>query len=217
MNVFRKVSKRITPYMRLNGFTLSGKNYCRIDNDIAYCIGFDTPSGLLYVTAYIMPLFIPCENKYYTYGNRLNAIQGINLPILKKNDNDTVIDNWCDTLCKYLDREIFPFFKQVGSLSELLEYVGSHTCTSSSFLACHSIYTWRLNMFAYLYMGKHTEVNLAIAHYRNILCDITFLSDQALRKYSEEIDDVEVLMNRGGEAVREYFLCTISDTKGLLR
>ena len=140
MNIFREVSKRITPYMRSKGFNRSGTSYYRIANDIVCCIGFDTPSELLYVTAYIMPLFIPSDHKYYTYGNRLNAIQSIKLPLLSKNDNETVIDTWCRTLCEQIDSQVVPFFTEIDSPDKLLEYINLHICSSTEYFACHDVY-----------------------------------------------------------------------------
>ena len=213
MSIFRKVSKRIDLYMQSNGFCRTGTTFYRISNNIVYCIGFDTPSELLYVTAYIMPLYMPSEYRYYTYGNRLNAIQSIQLPILNKNDNEMVRETWCHTLCESIDRQVLPFFAAVDTPNKLMQYVDVHPCASNEHLACHNLHIYRLKMYTYLYMGDYDKVLQSIASYRQILSSITFLTSTILQKYGKEIDEVEALIQRGAKSVNEYCLGVISNSK----
>lgn len=217
MNIFREISRSITPHMRSSGFVLSGKSYYRIVNDVAYCIGFDMPGGLLYVTAYIMPLYIPCESKYYTYGNRLNAIQNIKLPVLNKSDDETAINTWCRMLREHIDRHIFPFFEEVGSPQKLMAYVDSHTRALSEYVACHDVYIWRLKLYTYLFTGDYAKASRAIACYRKMLSNVTFLSGLVVRKYSAEIDEVELIIQKEKAIAVEYCSGIISNTKILLQ
>ena len=216
MSIFRKVSKRIDLYMQSNGFCRTETTFYRISNNIVYCIGFDIPSELLYVTAYIMPLYMPSEYRYYTYGNRLNAIQSIQLPILNKNDNEATIDTWCHTLCESIESQVLPFFAEVDTPNKLMQYVNSHACVSTEPLACHNVYICRLKMYTYLYIGDYANAAKTIASYRQMLPNITFLSSTILRKYSEEIDEVESLIQKGAESVDEYCSGVISNSKRIL-
>lgn len=217
MSIFKAVAKRITPYMRANGFILVGRSYYYIVNDIAHCISFDAPGGFLYVTAYIMPLFIPCDSKYYTYGNRLNVIDGVNLPLLSKSEDGVAIDKWCSQLRQHIERKILPFFKCVDSPQKLVDYVNLSQNVPAGYLSCHKVYIWRLKMYTYLYMGKYSDVEHTIAHYRGVLNDVAFLTPIVLKKYIDEADMITLMIQGKQDNVTE--LCTeiISHTKVLLQ
>ena len=118
---------------------------------------------------------------------------------------------------KYFEHKIFPFFQQIDSTKKLLEYVDKHPYISSGYIVCHDIYRWRLKMYGYLYMGEYAKATHAIARYRNALSNVAFLSGQVLRKYSDEIDGIEMLIQGGKEATEEYILNVITDTKRLLK
>ncbi len=216
MNIIKEVFRRITPYMRANGFVPSGKSFCRLANDIAYCISFDAPGGLLYVTAHLMPLYVPCESKYYTYGNRLNAIQKISLPLLNKNDAEAIINTWCLTLCEQIDRHILPFFEDVGSPQKLLAYVDSHSCALNEYIACHDVYIWRLKFYTHLYMGDYDKASSAISCCREVLSNITFLSDLVIQKYRAEIDEIELILQEERAIVEKYCISVICNTKKVM-
>ena len=216
MDFFREVSKRITPFMKEKGFVLSRRNYYYIANSIAFCIAFDIPSGQMYVTAYVMPLYIPCDCTYYTYGNRLNAIHDVNLPTLSRESSETTIDEWCKLLCYGIDRYIVPFFTKVESANKLLEFVDKFIYYPNSYIACHELYIWRLKMFTLLHAHDFINIKHAITRYREELNSISFLSNKVLQKYKEEIDKVESLIQTK-ELVKEFCASVEIDTRKILQ
>ena len=50
MSILQKITKQIYPYMNEQGYTFSKKCFYKIHNDIAYCLEFDMPGGLVYAT-----------------------------------------------------------------------------------------------------------------------------------------------------------------------
>lgn len=50
MEVIRKIVNQISPYMKSYGYKFSQKCFYRIQNDIAYCVQFDVPSGFVYAS-----------------------------------------------------------------------------------------------------------------------------------------------------------------------
>lgn len=213
MNIFREVVKRISPHMKAKGFLLSGKNYCYISNDIAYCLGFDTPSGLLYVTAYVMPLYVPCENRYYTYGNRLNIMQEIALPTLRKDSESGVIDRWCRLLCQYIDDNIIPFYEQINTPNKLVTYVEQAPHLRRERFACPQVYIERLRLFTYLYLHELSKVIAAMGCYRNALEDSAFLADHVRSKYMNEVESVEFLIRDNSGSINDYCNRIINNTR----
>lgn len=211
MNLIHKVTKRISPYMKSRGFGLSGKNYYYISNDIAYCLALDAPGGLLYATAYIMPLYVPCESRYYTYGSRLNELWGIRLPLLQKDDHANMIDGWCDALCQCIEEVIIPFYKQIETPNKLAEYVEHKANRLSGRFVCPNVFIERLMVYTYLYLRNYGRTILALNNYQNLLVNSTFLTDTVRQSYIDEIDTVRSLLE-GNELGISSFCSKISDS-----
>lgn len=216
MNIFREVSKRITPYMKSKGFLLSGKSYYLVKNDIAFCIGFDTPSGLLYVTAYVMPLYVPCQMKYYTYGNRLNMIRDIQLPLLRKDDNSVAIDKWCSLLCEQISKKVLPYFEQVSTPESFMEFVKQSPQYSDAMFRCPEVYIARLQMYTCLYNSQFKEIDYVIGWYQQLLEESSFLTDGARAAFMDEIDKVRMQIQNGEGSAKEYSQQIIALTHNII-
>lgn len=215
MNIYREIGKRITPFMHENGFVSVGRNYYYLANNIAFCISFDMPSGQMYATAYIMPLYIPCVSRYYTYGNRLNYIHDVRLPLLSKESDKKTIDEWCNLLCHSIDKKILPLFQSLKSIKELLKLWDGYSYSATSYFACHEMYIWRLKMFSFLYIGDFANLEDAITHYREVLSSVSFLSAHVIESYTEEINVVESLIH-SNEQTTQFFATIESNTRGIL-
>lgn len=209
MSTIRKVANRIAPYMKAKGFELSGKNYYYISNDIAYCLALDQPGGLIYVTAYIMPLYVPCEYRYYTYGSRLNNIHGIVLSPLHKDANPNAIDEWCEMLCRSMDQIIIPFYQQIGTPRQLVEYIDGKMGNSTFLCMCPNVFLERLKMYTYLLLRDFAKTNTAMNSYRNLLTNCTFLTDAVCKEYLCEIETIRLLLH-GNDQDISNFCCEIS-------
>ena len=70
------------------------------------------PSGLVYATFFVMPLYIPAQNRYYTYGNRFHALRRSILLPLSKDASDDELTVWCEQLRKDLGKFVFPFLQR---------------------------------------------------------------------------------------------------------
>ena len=211
MNIFREVKKRIMPYMKEKGFRLSGTTYLFTNNDIAYCIGFDTPGGLLYATQYVMPLYIPSGNRYYTYGNRLNPSK--RLPILSKDADDKYIDHWCDMFCKCMEFEVLPFFRKITTPEKLVNYV---TDANSPNFFCPPVFIERLKVFTYLYLQKTEDLIQSVQEYRRLLDEGSFLTNSSMQTYLEEVNMIERLLTDNDVDITAYCLGIIHNTKQIL-
>lgn len=216
MSIVRKVANRISSYMKSKGFEFSGKNYYYIANNIAYCLAFDLPGGLLYVTAYIMPLYVPCENRYYTYGSRLNNIYGIALPPLHKDANPDAIDKWCEMLCQSIDQMVIPLYQQIGTPRKLVEYIEGKTGNSSFFCMCPNVFLERLKMYTYLFLRDCVKANTAMNSYSNLLFNCTFLTEVACKKYLCEIETIRLLLQRNEQDISNFCCDVTRNTKKVL-
>ncbi len=215
MSLFHEIVKRINPYMQGKGFLLSRKNYYYIAADIAYCISFDAPGRMLYVTEYVMPLYIPCQSRYYTYGNRLNALQGVFLPTLQQ-DAINSIDEWCDILCQCIEKKIVPFYTQIGTPIRLIEQIEQKTRLVSTFFFCPEIDIERLKAYTYLYLRDQSKMEHAVKNYRNLLMASTFLADTARQKHLEEADSLSSLSKADEREVADFISNTITIMRKVL-
>ena len=114
MSFLQDVMRRISPALKQRGFTKNSRIFRIIKNDVAYCVGFDAPSGILY---------IPSDTVNYTYGNRMDVIQNIELPILTKDSDSKSFDQWFSAFVRSIDEIVMPFFEGVHTPQLLVRYI----------------------------------------------------------------------------------------------
>lgn len=211
MTVIQKIATLIRPYMKENGYKFSKKCYYKIQNDIAFCIQFDMPGGLIYATFFVMPLFIPCQNRYYTYGNRINSLHHSQLSPLSKLASDDEIGKWCGSLCDQLEKIVFPFFGEISTPIQLLNAVEQKRYLAGPFFSCPAIYISRLKLFGYLHTEEFEKLSLTIKKYPQVLRGSTFLTKTACNLYLEELELVHHLMKEGVQESRSFCSNTIKN------
>ena len=216
MRILSKVLKNISPFMKANGFLRSGNSFYYIANDIAYCIALDMPGGSLYVTACVMPLYMPCDCKYYTYGNRLNNHLGYVLPLLKADADREMICDWCNALCQCIQLEVLPFYEQIETPKALARYVEHMSDLNSSFFFCPQVFVERLKMYTYLYLRDYDKTNIAIKRYHDLLISNTFMSSMTQQKFLEECREIQDLVRRNRQDVSTFFRNVLSATQRVL-
>ena len=217
MAISGEIRKRIALFMKSRGFSRSGQNrYYYVANNIAFCVAFETPTGLTYVTAYVMPLYIPCEFRYLTYGNRLNHIKDIKLPLLYKDSDEDTIDAWCNLLCHSIDQYIIPFFKKIETADKLLVFSDNYRFSPESYIVCNKLEILRLRMFTFLYVGDLANTASVITHYREVLSSTSYLADRVIQMLNEEINMVVSLMQTP-ELRDEFFAQTTNNMRKMIQ
>lgn len=189
MGIIQKISSQIRPYMKEKGYTYSKKCYYSVLNNIAFCVQFDAPGGLVYATFFIMPLYIPSQHRYYTYGNRINTLPSSKLPLLSKSAPDEEITKWCTSLCAELDTRVFPFFQKITTTKQLVS-----TLESNPYFSCPAVFVARLKLFTYLYTENLEKLSNVIQEFPKILKESTFLAKSVCDRYYEEVTQVESLL-----------------------
>lgn len=202
MTATQKITNCIRPYMKNHDYQFSKKCFYRIQNDIACCVQFDMPSNLIYATFFVMPLYIPCEHRYYTYGNRISA-----LPLLPRDASDEKIEKWCEALCGELENKIFPFFQRAATPEQLVDAV-----EEKRYLLCPAVYISRLKLFSYLYMEDFAKLLLVLDEYPHVLRNNTFLTESVRGNYMQEAQNVRQLIQKGKQECRAFCTETIEST-----
>jgi len=199
--------------MKSKGFSFSRNNYYYINNDIAYCVAFEIPCALLYVTAYIMPLYIPSECIYYTYGNRLNVLKGIELPLLRRDSDEKEIDEWCAKFFRCMEDYVIPFYKKIDTPNRLLESFEKKSGYLQADFSCPEVFSARLMMYTWLYLGDTLQAKLATKRFYEILEANTLLTNRVRQKYLDEVVLIRSLNQKGESAVQGFCLRNIANTK----
>lgn len=212
MSIRNKIASQIRPYMDEHGYTFSKKHFYKIHNDIAYCLDFDVPGGLVYATFFVIPLYIPTQNRYYTYGNRVSSLRRSKLLPLSKNASDDELTAWCELLREDLEKFVFPFFQEIATPSKLVNVIEKKKYSAAQFFACSPVQISRLQLFSYLYTENFEKLCLFTKKYPLIIQESAYLAEAVRNSYLEENAALVQLAQNDIQNVRAYCSKTIEET-----
>lgn len=199
--MIKQLTHTLVPFFKSKGYSCLNKCFFKIDNDFSYCVEFDMPGNLLYVTYYILPLYIPSDNRYYTYGHRLNVnTYTTNIAFIKETSNDG-ISAWNNAFIFNFEQVILPFFNSIATVDELLRKLQDRSVCANTFM-CPEVDLCRLEFFTMAYTNCGGP-NLPTDKYRKALRECAHLSDKVLEKYSQEIDQVLMAVSNDNNAFFE--------------
>lgn len=207
MTVYSIIFKKIQGFMRLNGFNCRKGCFYKIDRDIAFCVELENPSGLVYVNCYVIPLYIPTEYRYFTYGTRVNMI----LPIVKIESND--VDLWCNQLIQLLSNSIFPSFEKITSPGAFFEQVSTGQLLKPHNCHISKVHVQRLQLFTALYEQHYTDISSICDKNTSVLMEMTSITPGVKKMYLEEIQCVRNLLTISGEEQKKHIAHIINKTK----
>ena len=219
MSLTQEVKKRIGSYMKERGFKVRNRTYYYILNDVAYCITFEQPAGLMYTWAHINPLYIPGDFVTLTYGNRLNSISDVRLPLLKKGVSPSDIDQWCASFFRCMDDTILPFFKMVDTPAKLVSYYLNLPASGAAngIISCPPVWGERLKVYTYLYMRDFQKMATAIDAYQCALDNCSFLHAALQQKLLEESEGFRQLLAYTEKEAKHYCEQIINRTTPLFQ
>lgn len=73
MTFCERIRENAQSFMRANGFAFKKGIFYRIENDMAFCVNLEMPTGTVYSNCFVLPLYVPTEFCYMTYGTRLTV------------------------------------------------------------------------------------------------------------------------------------------------
>ena len=141
MNI-KMMIKRITPFFEMNQFNKKGYLFYYIKDKTAYCVEFES-LNLIYCRYYILPLYIPTENRYYTYGNRMESFTKHKITPLDPSADDEAYQKWICSVQKALQLKIFPFFNKVSSADDLISVLAEEKLFKT-FFCCSEYHYYKL-------------------------------------------------------------------------
>jgi hypothetical protein len=207
MTVCNNIIKNIQGFMKVNGFNKIKRCFYRIDGDIAFCVELEVPSGLVYVNCYIIPLYVPAEYRYYTYGTRF----AIKLPTIEISDNNICL--FSDPIVCQLSDSIFPLFKEIATPGVFLEQVRKRQLFGPNNCHISDVQVRRLQLFTALYEGKYANISSICTRYESALTRTTGITLGIKNKHFEEIQCVKSFVAMGEGEIKRYIKSTVDETK----
>lgn len=207
--VIKVALKTIEPYMYENGFKKRNRLFYKIQNDLAYCIEFERPSGLVYVCYYVMPLYIPHANRCYTYGKRL---------VLKENNatlsltNDSTVEEvtkWAKQLFIHIKNTVFPLFEEFNTPEQ---FANNIAFSKQSTFLCTDIDILRLRFFTYAFLGDIKNASSIKSEYLEVVNKTQFLTDVVKERLLNEISTIDTLFSKEACSRVTWFKNTITET-----
>lgn len=209
-SVMQEVNKALTPMLRELGFQKKGKHFIRLTEDFAFCVGAECPGSGVYPVFYVIPLFIPTEYPYLTYGNRLNALfPNVKSLVLGKNATEQDINDLAVMVAALVKSDILPFFESVAKPEQMERFLEGEASERTRWLYCPPYEILRLRLYISLKRNQREQVEILLTKYReSILQDAPF-TESVKQMRLEEAARVERLLHEDVEKIDQF----LSDTR----
>ncbi len=235
----KKIVPAFAPFFKEHGYKKKGNTFFKIENDIAFCILFQRPTSFVYVHYYILPLYIPTDYHYLTYGDRLESHSVYPVPSydISEEDNDSLsimrrikdslpgvmwnepkkmdFTEWMEQVQKCLAEDIFPFFESVNSPEKLLRFLREDVREKQKYMPClgDEYQNSRLAAFTCAHMSDSKSAAEYVARAQKHLIN----SSDGIVGYVTKLwlDELSVLMQKieASQETREaFFRETIAHT-----
>lgn len=216
MRMIAKVNALILEFMKSNNFRKCGNLYFNIKNDISFCINLEQPTGLVYCTFSVMPLYMPAQVRYFTYGNRLNSFSPHPVPTLKKEASDFAVSNWSLQLRSALQETVFPFFDSISDASSLNEFLQDDLQNIRKYFFCAEIDIYRLNLYTNLALNRNNILLEMLSDSSGVLERSPHIQGEIKRKYVEEFSNMYHIVTTHGFDSCQFIKNTIQYTQKAL-
>ena len=194
--------------MKDKGYKRKGKLFYKIEHSMAFCIEFEIPSQLLYVAFYVLPLYIPHENRNLTYGIR-QQFNGVK--IRRNAQGKQIADDvcWHEEFLDYADTYIFPWFDRIRNCGDLIAAMENQGKKKTD---CSDIHMLKLQYFTFAFCGEYEKALQIAPKYRKLIQTTTWLTDTVKKMLYNELDTVCDLLEGDHEAIVAWFEQTIKNS-----
>ncbi len=203
---FRILSKLVEP----KGFTVTQCRLVKIKNDLAFVISLECPSGLIYPTVYILPLYVPSQYHYLSYGCRLNYLPNSGVMPLRRDSGPEETEEWIMQVFAVLERFIFPFWDSLSSVSNLRDYFTSHD--DISLFQCDRVQKKRLHIYTCIYLQDRDAALHQIDQLLNAAGTVTYFTDSSKAALRSEMISLQTLLQGDPETLDPFIASTVAST-----
>ena len=118
----RDVGNQLAPFFKAHGFKRKSNRFFKIINNVAFCIDLERPGGL-YVQSYIIPLYMPHDFRYFTYGERLQEFKKCPVPDEDYLTERTECNEYVEKTLECCEKYILPFYDRISTPQGLLDFL----------------------------------------------------------------------------------------------
>lgn len=229
----KKIVSAFAPFFKANGYKRKGNLFFKIENNNAFCVLFERPSSFVYVHYHILPLYIPTEFHYLSYGDRLESHSIYPVPSYNTlaEDNDFLkkmrelqnslpnnvswsepvrmdFQEWMLQVQQCLTENIFPFFESINSPEKLLCFLRKDVFEIRKYTPFLGDEYRNSHLAAYTCLSipdlKSASEYLALAR-THLLAESHRHWPETLKMWLDELDVLEQMIN-APQATRETFI-----------
>lgn len=167
--------------MRANGFAFKKGIFCRIENDMAFCMNLEMPTGTVYSNCFVLPLYVPTEFCYMTYGTRLTV------GAAERDGDAENAAELADKLMSILSNDIFPCFQTITSPDAFFTQVSHRALFAPHECRISDVFVQRLRLATAFYEKRYSEIPEICGEYMKVLADAPYLPSGCKKIYLDEI------------------------------
>ena len=181
MTFCERIRKNAQSFMRANGFAFKKGIFCRIENDMAFCVNLEMPTGTVYSNCFVLPLYVPTEFCYMTYGTRLTVGAA-------ERDGDAgnaaeLAGEWMSIL----SNDIFPCFQTITSPDAFFTQVSHRALFAPHECRISDVFVQRLRLATAFYEKRNSEIPEICGEYMKVLADAPYLTSGCKKIYLDEV------------------------------
>ena len=204
------IDRYMKPWMKEQGFSRKGRRYFKIIDDIAYCVGCGI-GDLVHTHYYIIPLYIPTDYIYLSYGEEIEHRYRYVLRVLRRTTQERV-DAWFNGMKEVLLQEVFPFFEQLSSKEKLLDFIAPRP---SDMFSCQGGFRIeKLRVYSYLFLLDRENTAKSFLEFRHDIWKKGFCATPQWRAMmNKELETLSMLMEKSDEEITSYFQTVCEETR----
>lgn len=181
MTFCERIRKSAQSFMRANGFAFKKGIFCRIENDMAFCVNLEMPTGTVYSNCFVLPLYVPTEFCYMTYGTRLTV------GAAERDGDAENAAELADKLMSILSNDIFPCFQTITSPDAFFTQVSHRALFAPHECRISDVFVQRLRLATAFYEKRYSEIPEICGEYMKVLADAPYLPSGCKKIYLDEI------------------------------
>ena len=153
MTFCERIRENAQSFMRANGFAFKKGIFYRIENDMAFCVNLEMPTGTVYSNCFVLPLYVPTEFCYMTYGTRLTV------GAAERDGGAGNAAGLAGEWMSILSNDIFPCFQTITSPDAFFTQVSHRALFAPYECRISDVFVQRLRMATAFYEKRYSEIS----------------------------------------------------------
>ena len=212
----QKCLSYVSDYIIAEGFTKKKTIFYKREKDITYCVVFYSPSGTVYCTYCVMPLYMPFPGITFTYGRRMKT----RFYAKTETPSDEEFAIYRDKYIKEFAEDVIPYF---SCISERFDNRFTSGCTLSSAYknwGCTNVELLRLMSYTYVYYhnvrkAKKT-LNMYLMHLTIPSEHIMPYTEECKQRFIDEANELLDLTDKPQDVITNFFYGIIRQNEIML-